>query len=527
MKNVLLVEPELSVNSYNDYSYLMDLFGKCMAMPYGLLTVAAYIPETYNKKLVDLRVPGISLQKADIKQADIIFLSGHELQKESIHQICNTCKNINPNATLILGGVYATLQYDDIVGFHCIIVGEIENFLHTFFNDYETGSLKPIYIIENKPKLQTCVAPCYNLIDINDYYMGIVQLGRGCPYDCDFCLIANLQGKNIRTKPHEVMERELNALYDTGFEGLVMFADDNYASHHCIEDHLLFLSEWQKEHNYPFMFFTQTDITLADNIEKMRLMRKANFHAVCIGLESPIPESFNMANKRQNQDRNLIDSVKKIQQQGIEVYGAMIVGLDGDRKGFSDLMYDFLKQAGIPHSMISILCVRPGMPIHKKLEKENRVTHQWDGSSARFGFPPLGHILKNMDKEDFYKEYARLILKLYDPVQYFERCLNYLNNFAVKSDRLSLKRRFVDFKNFLTIMDQIRNHPKYYKELKRFLIKVFLTKPLKIIIAIELGMSGFNSYMEMNEFHQIYKDSFNLIETDVVSDEYCDCILHP
>ncbi len=527
MKKILLVEPELSVYSYNDYSYLMGLFGKCMAMPYGLLSVAAYIPEKYDKKLIDLRVPDISLQEADIKQADIIFISGHEIQKDSIHQICNLCKKTNPNAVLALGGVYATLQYDKIEDFHCIVVGEIEDFLLTFFDDYETGSLKPIYIVENRPKLQTSLAPNYDLIDINHYYMGIVQLGRGCPYDCDFCLIAKLQGKSVRTKSNEIMERELNALYDTGFEGLVMFADDNYASHHCIEDHLMFLIEWQKDHNYPFMFFTQTDITLADNIEKMKQMREANFHAVCIGLESPIPESFSMANKRQNKDRDLIDSVKKIHKQGIEVYGAMMVGLDGDRKGFSDLMYDFLNQAGIPHSMISILCVRPGMQIYNKLKKVNRVTHEWDGSSARFGFPPLGHVLKNMDKDEFYKEYAKLVLNLYDPIQFFERCNIFLNNFVVKSSRLSWKRRFIDFKNFLTIMAQIRKHPKYYRGFKRFLLRVFLTKPGKIIMAIELGMSGYNTYMEMNEFHQVYEDSFNSIEPNVVQEKYRDCILNP
>ena len=527
MKKVLLVEPELSVYSYNDYSYLMTLFGKCMAMPYGLLTVAAYIPENYDKKLVDLRVPGTALQEADIEQADIIFLSGHEIQKDSIHRICNLCKNTNPDATLVLGGVYASLQYDQIEGFHCIIAGEIEDFLLTFFDDYEAGSLKPVYLVENSPRLQTSLAPRYDLIDVNDYYMGIVQLGRGCPYDCDFCIIGKLQGKKIRTKPNEVMARELNALYDTGFEGLVMFADDNYASYHCIEDHLEFLIEWQKEHDYPFMFFTQTDITLADNIEKMRLMCEANFHAVCIGLESPIPESFKMANKRQNQDRDLIDSVKKIHKQGIEVYGAMMVGLDGDRKGFSDLMYDFLNQAGIPHSMISILCVRPGMPIYKKLEKENRVTHEWDGSSARFGFPPLGHILKNIDKDAFYKEYAKLVLNLYDPVQYFARCRTFLNNFMVKSDRLSWKKRFIDFRNFMTIMAQVRKHPEYYREFKKFLLSVFLTRPLKIIVAIELGMSGYNTYMEMNEFHQTYKESFSSTGPDIATEEYSDCIVHP
>lgn len=508
MKNILLVEPELSVASYNDYPYLMALFGKCMAMPYGLLTVAAYIPETYDATLIDLRVPGITLQESDIKQADMIFVSGHELQKESIHHISEVCRKINPGVTLVLGGVYATLQYNQIDGFDAMVVGEIDNGLQVFFDDYETGALKPLYIFEESPALESHLAPRYELIDPNRYYMGIVQLGRGCPYDCDFCIINKLQGRQIRTKPDDVMEKELNALYDSGFEGLVMFADDNYASHHCIEDHLRFLIEWQKKHHYPFMFFTQTDITLADNHKTMKLMRKANFHAVCIGLESPIPASFQMANKRQNKDRDLIHSVKKIHQQGIEVYGAMMVGLDGDRNGFSNLMYDFLNQAGIPHAMISILCVRPGMPIYKKLEKENRVTREWDGSSARFGFPPLGHVLKHMDKDDFYHEYARLVLNLYDPAQYFKRCHVFLNNFVVKSDRLSLKRRFMDFQNFMTIMAQIRKHPDYYRELKRFLFRVFLTQPLKIIIAIELGMSGYNTYMEMNEFEQIYKDSF-------------------
>ena len=68
---------------------------------------------------------------------------------------------------------------------------------------------------------------------------------------------------------------------------------------------------------------------------------------------------------------------------------------------------------------------------------------------------------------------------------------------------------------------------KYYRGFKRFLLRVFLTKPGKIIMAIELGMSGYNTYMEMNEFHQVYEDSFNSIEPNVVQEKYRDCILNP
>ena len=77
--------------------------------------------------------------------------------------------------------------------------------------------------------------------------------------------------------------------------------------------------KWQKERKYPFVMSTQTSINLSDDQELMEIMTYAGFATVFVGIETPDPDGLAECGKFHNKNRNLLESVKKIQNMGFEV----------------------------------------------------------------------------------------------------------------------------------------------------------------------------------------------------------------
>ncbi|MBU4139560.1 MAG: B12-binding domain-containing radical SAM protein, partial [Euryarchaeota archaeon] len=98
------------------------------------------------------------------------------------------------------------------------------------------------------------------------------------------------------------------------------------------------------EKKYPFTFNTQLSINLADDKELMELMVKAGFDTVFIGIESPDEESLKECGKFQNINRNLLESIKVIQNQGLQVQAGFIIGFDQDTPSIFDRMILFIQK---------------------------------------------------------------------------------------------------------------------------------------------------------------------------------------
>ena len=92
-----------------------------------------------------------------------------------------------------------------------------------------------------------------------------------------------------------------------------------------------------------------------DDERLMQLMVKAGFEAVFIGIETPNEDSLIECNKSQNRNRDLISSVKKIQQAGLEVQGGFIVGFDNDPPSIFEKLTGFIQESGIVTAMVGLL----------------------------------------------------------------------------------------------------------------------------------------------------------------------------
>src|ERR1700733_15699709 len=141
-------------------------------------------------------------------------------------------------------------------------------------------------------KFQTDVTrspiPRFDLLKFDDYLHIGVQFSRGCPFTWEFCDILELYGRVPRAKTNAQMLAELDELYRLGYRGHVDFVDDNLIGNKkAVKAFLPELATWLDAHEGPFEFTTEASINIADDAELLRLLNRANFVGVFVGIESP------------------------------------------------------------------------------------------------------------------------------------------------------------------------------------------------------------------------------------------------
>ena len=191
------------------------------------------------------------------------------------------------------------------------------------------------------------------------------------------------------------------------------------------------LIEWQQAHDYPFEFSTEASINLADDRELLELMRKANFFAVFVGIESPDPETLIHTRKKQNTRRNLAESIHKLYSAGMYVTAGFIVGFDSEKVSIADAMVDLIEAAAVPVAMVGLLYALPNTQLTRRLDKEGRLRAGHDrtresGDQCAFG---LNYDTARPER-DILLDYRRILQLVYDPVAYARR----LNRLAAMLD---------------------------------------------------------------------------------------------
>ena len=182
-----------------------------------------------------------------------------------------------------------------------------------------------------------------------------VQFSRGCPFQCEFCDIITIYGRKPRTKSPAQLLAELDALFELGWRSAVFIVDDNFIGNHKRALELSrALEQWQKSHDYPFWFYTEASVDLAEKPELIEAMVKANFLQVFVGIESPSAEALKETRKFQNLRRDQLESIHFIQSQGLWVMAGFIVGFDSDTEEIFQRQKDFIDKAAIPWAMAGV-----------------------------------------------------------------------------------------------------------------------------------------------------------------------------
>ena len=391
--------------------------------PLGLATIAALLPAEFKKKLVDMNVS--RLEDKDLLWADYVFISAMISQKDSAVKLIERCKNLGIKT--VAGGPLFTGLYEEFPDVDHLVLNEGEITLPMFLEDIKNGTPRRIYSSGIKPDISNLPVPRWDLVKMDKYFKMPVQCSRGCPYDCEFCDIVNLNGRIPRYKEPDRVVAELEALWQLGWNCSMFIVDDNFIGNiPKAKEILKSIIEWRNsKKDCGFIFTTEVTLNLADDDELLMLMREAGFINVFIGIETPSPEGLKECGKHHNSRRNAMECVKKIQNYGIEVSGGFIVGFDSDDPSIFRKQIDFIQNAGIVLAMVSILNALPGTRLYERLKKENRLIKESSGNNT----DSSTNFLPKMNHASLVNGYKSIISSIYSPENYFTRIKTFLKHY--------------------------------------------------------------------------------------------------
>ncbi len=338
---VLIIFPKFP-DTFWSFTHALSFIGKKAAFPpLGLLTVAALLPVEWSKRLVDLNVENLS--DKSLAWADIVFVGGMIIQRESAKQVISRCKAAG--LRVVAGGPLFTAEPEDYEDVDYLVLDEAELTLPAFVSDLQNGQAKRIYRADGFCDLVDTPVPMWELIEVKRYASLSIQFSRGCPYNCEFCNVTTLFGHQPRVKTSGQIIAELDNIYATGWRGGIFFVDDNFIGNkQYLKNELMpALINWSLE-NKGCVFFTEASINLADDPELMDMMVRAGFDSVFIGIESPDEICLTECHKTQNKNRDLFKSVRTIHKAGLQVMGGFIVGFDNDTPSIFQRQVDFIQK---------------------------------------------------------------------------------------------------------------------------------------------------------------------------------------
>lgn len=431
---VLLINPEVS-----DYFWTMPdlcrLAGRKTIMPpLGLLTLAALLPQDWEFRVVDLSAR--PLTDDDWNWAELAMVTGMVVHK---HRMLRLVREAAERGTrVVVGGPYATSVPEQFCEARAdlIVRGEAENTVPLLLRALESDGRGTVIECDATVDLTSSPIPRFDLLDWNHYIYPAIQTSRGCPFDCEFCDVVNLLGREQRYKTPDQVIAELETLYQLGWRGQIFICDDNFiGSRKRAVGILRRLIQWQESRGKPFCFGTQVSINLGRDNDLIDLMTAASFGDVFVGIESPDSGALQTAGKHQNLRGSLQDSLNNLKRNGLLVWGSFIVGADGEDPGVGERICRLVEETDIPKAMINTMWALPNTRLWNRLKQEGRLLEDLDTEEANISRPRFNFI-PSRPSADIIDDYRKIWDRLYERSCFFSRTYRYFR--AMRPTRKAL-----------------------------------------------------------------------------------------
>ncbi len=346
--------------------------------PQGLLLIAAYMPQQWQVRFIDENIRKAS--EADFSWADAVLVSGMHVQARQIHDIA--ARAHKAGKVVLLGGPSASASPEIYPEIDYLHIGELGDATDQLIARLDESVARPSAQLRLETKdrvpLHDFPIPAYDLIPLKNYLMLTLQFSSGCPYLCEFCDIPNLYGRQPRLKTPAQITAELDAMRtQKGHPPVVYFVDDNFIGNRkAAKDMLPRLLAWQKQHGYPMQFACEATLNIAKQPEILRLMRECSFLGLFVGIETPEADALKAMRKNQNVAVPMMESIKTLNDYGLEVTSGIILGLDTDSDDTEVRLKDFIDISQIPMLTINLLQALPKTPLWDRLKLAGRLADE-------------------------------------------------------------------------------------------------------------------------------------------------------
>lgn len=344
----------------------------------GLLYLAAVTPPGHEIAYYEAEADGN--EPVEAYNCDLVAISTFSAQVFEAYAIADRLRLAG--VKVAMGGLHVTALPEEAAR-HAdyVVTGEGENAWPVVVRAAERSDPPQIIRANLFPPVNAAQLPVprYDLLGDRPYNQFTVQTTRGCPWRCEFCASNVMLGQPYRKRPVADVIRDIEAIRLVREHPFIEFADDN-----------TFVDKrWGKElcrqlAPQHLKWFTETDISIAEDVELLDLMHAAGCRQVLIGLESPQPEP--LAGLEMNHDfkarwfSRYANAIERIQSRGITVNGCFILGLDGHTPAVFEQVLEFACATALYDVQITVLTAFPGTPLYDRLLREGRIIEpgRWD-----------------------------------------------------------------------------------------------------------------------------------------------------
>jgi radical SAM superfamily enzyme YgiQ (UPF0313 family) len=419
VRRILCVFPRYT-SSFGTFEYAYPLTDGVQAFmpPQGLLLIAAYLPANWPVRFIDENIRPATTE--DFEWAEAVFVSGMHIQRQQMNDICRRAHAFD--LPVAIGGPSVSACPDHYPSFDYLHVGELGDATNALIAQLAHDCSRPaqqvvLETVDRLPMTEFPI-PAYELAEVKKYFLGNIQYSSGCPYQCEFCDIPGLYGRNPRIKTPQQIIAELDRLRECGMTDTVYFVDDNFIGNRkAALDLLPHLIEWQKKHGYVMRLACEATLNIAKRPEILQKMREAFFVTIFCGIETPDPDALKAMQKDHNMMVPILEGIRTINSYGMEVVSGIIMGLDTDKPDTGDALLAFVEESRIPLLTINLLQALPKTPLWDRLQRENRLNHDESRDSNVEFLLPYDHVIASWKRcmeiayqpEKLYARYQHLV----------------------------------------------------------------------------------------------------------------------
>jgi radical SAM superfamily enzyme YgiQ (UPF0313 family) len=215
-----------------------------------------------------------------------------------------------------------------------VVKGEVEETWGDILTDAFEDNLKPVYdFLDCKPELYNQPIPMIDRSYLKRFIVsnfGTIDCSRGCPFNCSFCSIINVQGREMRVRSPESLAKSIRENYRLHRIYFYFFTDDNFARNRCWRDIFMMLIRLREEEHIPLHFMIQVDTQSHRIPEFVDLAARAGCTQVFIGMESINPKNLKAVGKTQNKVQDYKDLIAAWHNAKIATHVAYIFGFPYD-----------------------------------------------------------------------------------------------------------------------------------------------------------------------------------------------------
>ena len=330
----------------------------------NLPLLAALTPPEHTVKIVDEAFAPDNINE----EADLVGITVMTDLVLRAHQIADTYRQ--RGIKVVMGGIHATVLPDEALQHaDAVVIGEAEEAWPKLLSDAVSGEMQKLYCANKitnlngipKPRRDLYPKPLYK--SYTPMAFGI-ETARGCPYDCEFCSIGSVMGRQYRSRPIPEVLAEIESI-DASH---LFFVDDALALNRPTAKKL-----FAEMTPFQLKWAGQGPVSLAEDLELLKLMRRSGCVGLLIGFESVQKEAHNEMKKIRNLKIDFSEAIRRFHDEGIAILGAFIFGFDHENKDVFDQTLEFSIKNRLDCIELRILTPFPGTRLYKRLLEEGRL----------------------------------------------------------------------------------------------------------------------------------------------------------